>query len=183
MKKNIRMAKHKVALSKVLSVLADVDGARRGWIIAAAVRKLRIATIHAARIAGAVNGINSLAVVTGKPGSSEHAKNFVRWKNAPTDVLRAAVLGYYLTHFRNKRSYKPSDLKALNDEAAGMTINNMVRAMENATEKNHYFVLIGSGNGRKITPYGEAVVEALPDMVTVTAVKKAGPGGKRKAAK
>jgi hypothetical protein len=55
--------------------------------------------------------------------------------------------------------------------------------MENATRKNHYFVAISSKGEKKITAYGEAVVEALLDMVTVAAVKKAGPNRKRKTVK
>src|SRR3954471_2007751 len=104
-KSTTRAAKDVEALGKVLFALADVDEKQRGWIIAAAVSKLGIAapTIKSTPVAGAVNQINSRAVVAGRPGSrehaKEHAKNFVCWKNAPTDVLRAAVLGYYLTHF------------------------------------------------------------------------------------
>src|SRR3954466_14815998 len=100
------VAKDVEALGKVLSALADVEEEQRGWIIAAAVSKFGIAppTIHSTPIAGTVNQINSHGVVAGKPGSKEHAKDFVRSKNAPTDVLRAVVLGYYLTHFKNKVS-------------------------------------------------------------------------------
>jgi hypothetical protein len=178
------VAKHVEALGKVLAALADVDQVQRRWVIAAAVSKLGIvaATIHSTPVAGAVNQKNSRAVVSGKAGSNEHAKNFVRLKNAPTDVLRAVVLGYYLTHFRNKGSYKPPDLTALNNEAAGMTINNMNRAMENATKRNKYFAPSKSSNAIRITAHGEAIVEALPDMVAVAAVKKAAPRRKRRKA-
>jgi hypothetical protein len=184
-----RVARDVEALGKVLAALADVDKVQRGWVIASAISKLGIAaaTIHCTPITGAVNHKDSRAVVPGKPGSKEqakeHAKHFLRWKNAPTDVLRAAVLGYYLTHFKNKASYTPIDLRAMNDEAAGIAVNNMNRAMENATKKNKYFVSVGRKGEVRITMHGEAIVEALPDMVAVAAVKKAGLSPKRKTVK
>jgi hypothetical protein len=59
-KSGSRVAKDVEALGKVLSVLTDVDERQRGWIIAAAVRKLGIAapTIHSTPVAGAVNKLS-----------------------------------------------------------------------------------------------------------------------------
>lgn len=103
------------------------------------------------------------------PLAGKTAKAFLAEKKPATAVERIACLAYYLTHAKNKPTFKTPDLVALNTEAAQPKFGNPARDVNNADGRNGF--LVSAGDGRKqIGPRGEAVVEALPDR---EAVKKA----------
>jgi len=100
-------------------------------------------------------------------------KEFLYQKQARSDVERIAVLGYYLTHFRETPHFKTLDLSKLNTEAAQPKFANAANTANNAVKQGY---LVPSTKGmRQLSAAGERFVEALPDReaakATMTAVK------------
>jgi hypothetical protein len=101
-----------------------------------------------------------------RPTSFEHRdeispKDFMSQKTPQTDVDRVACLAYYLTHFRNTRHFKTTDISLLNTEAAQMKLSNTAYAVINATNAG---LLVPAGKGAKqLSVPGEKYVELLPD--------------------
>jgi hypothetical protein len=169
------------ALSTVLEALADLDDAKRSWVLQTASARLNVAAPSPQQNVGVQGPAQAPgAAATG----TEDPRQFVKLKNPQTDVQRVACLAYYLTHYRDQAHFKSRDLSTLNTEAAGPRVN-MSRAVNNATNQNRYLAAAGSGN-KQISPLGEDVVNALPDQEKVTAAeqnqgrRKKRPGRKRK---
>jgi hypothetical protein len=98
--------------------------------------------------------------------SNQTPKAFLAEKKPRSAVERIACLGYYLSHFRNKSTFKAADLTALNTEAAGQRFTSASRDFDNADRGSGY--LVGANNGQKqLSIRGEAVVVALPDREAV----------------
>lgn len=108
-------------------------------------------------------------------------QDFVFSKKTQSDAEAVAVLAYYLSEFRKQDTFKTADLDALNKEAAtGQTFGNITKTVNNATQRNKYFAMVGKGQ-KKITPLGKMIVEALPDDEKVKAlIKKYKPRSKRR---
>lgn len=106
-------------------------------------------------------------------------KAFLAAKNPQTDVERATVLAYYLTHARGERHFKTRDLTDLNTEAAGQRFSNTSVAVNNAIRQNGYLAP-GPKGTRQITARGDEVVEALPDREALAAILSAQPKRRRR---
>jgi hypothetical protein len=106
-------------------------------------------------------------------------KAFLAAKNPQTDVERATVLAYYLTHARGERHFKTRDLTDLNTEAAGQRFSNTSVAVNNAIRQNGYLAP-GPKGTRQITARGDEVVEALPDREALAAILAAQPKRRRR---
>jgi hypothetical protein len=107
-------------------------------------------------------------------------KAFLAAKHPQTDVERATVLAYYLTHARGERHFKTRDLTDLNTEAAGQRFSNTSVAVNNAIRQNGYLAP-GPKGTRQITARGDEVVEALPDREALAAILAAQPKRRRRA--
>jgi hypothetical protein len=88
-------------------------------------------------------------------------KDFVFQKGPQTDVDRVACLAYFLTHYRDTRHFKTTDISLLNTEAAQTKLSNTAYAVINATKAG---LLVPAGKGAKqLSVAGEKYVELLPD--------------------
>lgn len=97
-------------------------------------------------------------------------KDFMHQKDPKTDVERVTCLAYYLTNYRDTRSFKTTDINKLNTEAAQIKLSNPSYAIENATRAG---LLTSAGAGQKqISVHGEKVVLALPDREKVREILK-----------
>lgn len=163
------------ALSDVLAALGNLamDDEKR-WVLETAANRLGVASPIAIvkRQAGSDSGNNATLLSNSKP------KEFVRTKDPKNDVQRVACLAYYLTHARETAQFKAADLRALNTEAAGPSIN-MSRAANNATNQSRYLAVAGGGK-KQITALGEDVVNALPDQEVVRETEQQGDKPKRR---
>lgn len=106
-------------------------------------------------------------------------KAFLAAKNPQTDVERATVLAYYLSHARGERHFKTRDLTDLNTEAAGQRFSNTSVAVNNAIRQNGYLAP-GPKGTRQITARGDEVVETLPDREALAAILAAQPKRRRR---
>jgi len=163
------------ALSDVLAALGNLttDDEKR-WVLETAANRLGVASPIDVlkRQAGSGSGNNAVLLPNGKP------KEFVRIKDPKNDVQRVACLAFYLTHTRATAQFKAADLRALNTEAAGPSIN-MSRAANNATNQSRYLAVAGGGK-KQITALGEEVVNALPDQEAVKEAEQQGGKPKRR---
>lgn len=90
-------------------------------------------------------------------------KEFMVQKAPQTDVDRVACLAYYLTHYRETRHFKTTDISLLNTEAAQVKFSNTAYAVVNAA---HVGLLVPAGKGAKqLSAAGERYVELLPDRL------------------
>jgi hypothetical protein len=88
-------------------------------------------------------------------------KEFMLRKQPQTDVDRVACLAYYLTHYRDTRHFKTTDISLLNTEAAQVKFSNTAYSVINATNAG---LLVPAGKGAKqLSAVGEKYVEMLPD--------------------
>lgn len=147
------------ALNDVLLALEHLEDAEKSWVLQTAASRLGISLLAPAKPGG--SGAAAGGARAGRGASGGEPKDFMRQKDPENDVQRAACLAYYLTHHRATPHFKSRDLSNLNTEAAGPRLN-MSRALNNATNQNHYVTSAGGGK-KQITTRGEEVVEALPD--------------------
>jgi hypothetical protein len=92
---------------------------------------------------------------------SMSVKDFVMQKRPATAVERAAVLAYYLTHYRDMPHFKTLDISKLNTDAAQPKFTNAAVAVENAA-KTGYLVPAPKGN-KQLSAAGEVFVQLMPD--------------------
>jgi hypothetical protein len=169
------------ALGIVLAALKDLEPTQRSWVIASVVSNLGISApllAPASTAAAGTVGAQSVAL-PGAPGSNAHAKAFLRAKNPKSDVLRVACLAYYLTNFKETPAFKTKDITDMNRDAAGTSLSNPSQTVGNAYNQNHYLAPAGKG-AKQITAFGEAVVDALPNMEDVAAVEADRPHRKKR---
>lgn len=129
------------------------------------------------------SGISNSTLVEGSPiktvAFSEDRglspKQFLLEKSPRTDVERVACLAYYLTHFREQRFFKTSDISELNTEAAQPKFSNTAFAVANAAKQG--YLVAASGGAKQLSAQGERFVEALPDRF---AAREAMNAGRRK---
>ncbi len=167
--KGKKLAAEVEALSDVLTALDNLmsDDEKR-WVLETAANRIGLASpVPVAKRQGGGGAGGSAAV-----GHDSKPKDFVWAKNPKNDVQRVACLAFYLTHARDTAQFKASDLRALNTEAAGPSMN-MPRAANNATNQNRYLAAAGGGK-KQITALGEDVVNALPDQEVVKAAEEDG---------
>lgn len=158
------------ALATVLTALEPLDDDRRRYVLRMAAERLGVPGVAQS---AAQNAGQPEADSDGQQRDVAHgttidvsAEDFIDAKRADVDVQRAAVLAYYLKHFRNQRRFKSKDLAALNTEAAGHRFGNMNKTVNNASARDGFFVAAGEGF-KQLTRYGEQIVEALPDAKQV----------------
>lgn len=88
-------------------------------------------------------------------------KDFLRDKQPRTDVERATVLAFYLTHYRATPHFKTIDISALNTEAAQPKFSSASVAVDNAA-RSGYLVAAQKG-AKQLSSLGEVFVQHLPD--------------------
>lgn len=109
-------------------------------------------------------------------------KQFIAKKKPNSESQQIACLAYYLTYFRDQSHFKTADLTALNIESAARKISNASRASDSAVWQYNYLAQAGKGN-RQITPFGEEIVNALPDIEKVRQLTAENKSPRRKTAK
>jgi len=164
------------ALSIVLNALDGLPDADQVWVLQTAASRLGVT----APVTGIPPQPGNVTETNGSPGTgvAMEPKEFMKSKAPSNDVQRVACLAYYLTHYRGTPHFKSRDLTSLNTEAAGLKIN-MSRAVNNATNQNHYLAAAGSGK-KQITAHGEDVTNALPDQEAAKAIEEKGRPRRRK---
>jgi len=166
------------AMSSVHEALAklEVEQQRRvlGWVVE------KLGLTGAPNVGqGSSPGIPQQAQM-GRPAATGSPKQFVAAKKPESDIERAAVLAYFLTHERGMTEFKTSDISAINKEAAQRPFANTAYSANNATAAG-YLAPAGK-KSKQITTRGEALVEAMPDRAAVKAALDANPvGGRRRA--
>lgn len=104
------------------------------------------------------------------PSSPPDLQSFIFEKKTSNDVLAVTVLAYYLSEYRERKTFKTSDLDVLNREAAtGQIFGNINKTVNNATQRNRFLAMTGD-RFKRITPLGKLVVQALPDEEKVKAI-------------
>ncbi len=102
-----------------------------------------------------------------EPVFSDHEelgpKAFLMDKSPKTDVDRVACLAYYLTHYRELKYFKTTDISSLNTEAAQRKFSNVTCSVSNASEKG-YLAPAPQKKHKQIAAAGEQYVNALPDQ-------------------
>lgn len=161
------------ALGVVLDALSSLDDEKRAFVYKMAGERLGI-VFSTQRESG-----QSGSDASGGGGDTDDdgnivndnitPKDFMRKKNAKTDVERIACLAFYLTHHRGTGAFKTKEVTDLNTEAALPKLSNASQSMKNATNQNNYLASAGKGN-KQITALGEDVVNALPDHEKVAEV-------------
>lgn len=169
------------ALNDVVLALANLDDAEKTWVLQTAASRFKIEVEPQNNDRGVAGGSRTGTTGSGRGADGIDPKQFMREKNPQTDVERAACLAYYLTHHRSTQHFKSREIAALNTEAAGPKIN-MARAVDKATNPNHYLAPAGGGK-KQITSHGEEMVEALPDRDKVNELKVTRPKRKNSARK
>jgi len=165
------------ALGTVLDALSKLDVSTQQWVLSTAATRLQVPVTPGQQASQTPAVITRAALPTGSVGGLT-PKEFLRLKAPNSDVDRVACLAFYLTHGRQTASYAARDLTAINTEAAGPKIN-MSRAVDNATKQSGYLTSAGKGK-KQITPYGEDVVDALPDYEKVKVILVTGKGKSRR---
>lgn len=157
------------ALGAVLSALEPLSAEQRQFVLSTATTRLGIAGTGSLNTSA---GNSTRAVGNDAAERADvTSKEFIRLKKPNSETQRAACLAYYLTHHRNQPHFKTRDLTTLNTEAACPKLSNPARTVDNATKQNGFFAPAGKGN-KQITPYGEDVVNALPNHEAVTALRR-----------
>jgi len=113
------------------------------------------------------------------------ARAFMREKRPATDLQRIACLASYLARARNQTEFKGKDLKDLDH---GESIADWRVAVANATKAKY---LASARHGvKRLTTFGEDIVDALPDQSKVNQVRSdirrrtpRRKGGRRRAAR
>ncbi len=121
-----------------------------------------------------------------RPTSFEHReevspKDFMSQKSPQTDVDRVACLAYFLTHYRDTRHFKTTDISLLNTEAAQMKFSNTAYAVTNAT--NAGLLVPASKGAKQLSAAGEKYVELLPDRAAAKEILSAYRSRRRRKAK
>jgi hypothetical protein len=151
------------AMQTAYAALEPLDAEQRGramqWLMGA----LGVTDLGGGAVA-------SVAAANGTQSSGESSplppKDFMAHKKPKSAVERFACLGYYLTHYRDTRTFKTRDLIDLNTEAAGPKHANPSRDVDNADRSSGFLVTAGAAT-KQLTVRGEALVEALPDREAV----------------
>jgi hypothetical protein len=104
-------------------------------------------------------------------------KQFIAQKRPQVIAERIACLAFYLTHNRQTPTFRPSDIEALNTEAACSSINSS-RDVDNARRRGY---LVPAGDGKKqITSLCEDFVNALPDRAAIKEIRSVHPAPKKR---
>jgi hypothetical protein len=154
------------AVQEVIGRFLDFDAATRRRIFKTAQAFLFPEESASATETVASPSPRGLSSPVSRPTSFEHhdvlsPKDFMSQRAPQTDVDRVACLAYYLTHFRDTRHFKTTDISLLNTEAAQMKFSNTAYAVTNATNRG---LLVPAGKGAKqLSAAGEKYVELLPD--------------------
>ncbi len=119
-----------------------------------------------------------------EPVFSDHEelspKQFIAHKSPQTDVERVACLAYYLTHYRDLKYFKTTDISNLNTEAAQRKFANSTNSVKNASTRG-YLAPAPQKKHKQISAVGEQYVDALPDrQLAKVAMEKARPRRVRK---
>ncbi len=110
-------------------------------------------------------------------GADLTPKQFIAHKRPQTIAERIACLAFYLTHNRQTPTFRPSDIEALNTDAACTSIN-ASRDLDNARRRGY---LVPAGDGKKqITSLCEDFVNALPDRTALKEVRSGRPSPKKR---
>lgn len=163
------------ALRVVLSALEPLDDQRRQFVLRSAAERFSI-TFYQPEITKLDKSTTQLNVDGEEDQSTTQSpipglEDFVFLKKTGVDAQRVAVLAYYLLKYRNQPSFKPTDLLALNREAAGRPFGNLIKITNNATVRDGFLGQAGRGF-KRLAPLGIRVVEALPDVEKVRALIK-----------
>lgn len=153
-------------LQKIVGVLTSLDDERRARIINSVIKFCGLN--GSCSLDGAPNE-NSKSKVGSNgrdPVFSEHAdispKKFIFNKGPKTDIERVTCLAYYLTHYRDTKHFKTTDISNLNTESAHRKFSSAVHTINNAARK--LFLVPAPKKGHKqISTFGEQYVDALPD--------------------
>lgn len=115
------------------------------------------------------------------PGARDTSKPkaFMAAKQPKTDIERMACLAYFLTHHRNQPTFRTSDLRKMNIDAAGPRLSNPSVAARNAV--NQGYLSLAGGGRKQLAVRGEAVVLALPNRASVKTALDQHPIRKRRA--
>lgn len=169
------------ALGAILDALQPLPAEQREFVLTTAIARLGVGNIRTKNIEQGQLGSANLrkAALDGEMTPKE----FVKTKKPTSETQRMACLAFYLTHFRRQPHFKTRDVTNLNTDAACPKLSNPARTADNATKQNGFFAPAGKGN-KQITPYGEDVVNALPDQDAVKALRQeSAPVRKRAAGK
>jgi hypothetical protein len=107
-------------------------------------------------------------------------KEFLKLKRPGDDVARATALAYHLAHGGGRATFKTADLNNARVDAALASFN-VSRAVSNS-QRAGYLTTAGKRGSYQITSTGEALVEAMPDVEAVKAVRAQGTRRRRKTA-
>jgi hypothetical protein len=172
------------AMQDVIGRLIDFDVATRRRIWRAA--QAFLFPDDEVTNSGPSASVQDRSATVSRPTSFEHhevlsPKDFMFQKQPRTDVDRVACLAYFLTHYRDIRHFKTTDISLLNTEAAQVKLSNTAYAVANAANAG---LLVQAAKGAKqLSAAGEKYVEMLPDRAAAKEALAAFRGRRRRKAK
>ncbi len=149
-------------IADLLSEFSDEERGRIVQSVAAVLGWDANSGVHTAK-----SSISGTSAGNGRePVFSDHEelspKQFIAHKSPQTDVERVACLAYYLTHHRDLKYFKTTDISNLNTEAAQRKFSNATYSVKNASTLG-YLVPSQKKAHKQISAVGEQYVDALPD--------------------
>jgi hypothetical protein len=112
-------------------------------------------------------------------GDVKNVKAFLKLKAPTNDYQKSAVLAYYLRRHEQIDEVNAKDIFEANKEALGRLIDNIPSVLNDAKRKYGYFT-DGTGGKKRLSAFGEDIVEALPNQERVKELSKKSRKRKRR---